>query len=148
LRDDPDARWKQLPLAGDPDIFDWLVGESGPDFELFDEPLPILEDLGPAITRAAQKASKRSLWAHHQESGTLPTMLLVLGTDRVGWTPAIEKQAPGACEVCGNQKLGARHYCLACQRSGIDPRLPAVKPIKDGRRNHVPDPKGLKGGLG
>lgn len=70
------------------------------------------------------KAEERAGWARKLGLPALP--ILILGSGRAGWAPAIE--APGAaCPICRGRKLSPITACLACCRSGVDGRLPLIE---------------------
>lgn len=70
------------------------------------------------------QAEERAGWARKLGLPALP--ILILGSGRAGWAPAIE--APGAaCPICRGRKLSPITACLACCRSGVDGRLPLIE---------------------
>lgn len=148
LADDPDAKpWKHHRQAADGSL-ERLI-DPAVDMALLDEILDELEEPDPG-----PKPSKRATnghWAHWRSPGDCPTMLLVIGVGVVGWTPEIERP-PGrgeSCEVCGSRRLWQRAACLSCLRSGIDHRFKGIRKLEpEPRRQYVPDPRGLKGGMG
>jgi hypothetical protein len=120
------------------------------EVELFDTTPPRLEEPGPGPEKAKNPRSRAGTWDHWRPPAELPEMLLILGVGLVGWTPAIEQRPMnGPCLVCGSRKLKGREFCIACCRSGLDPRLPVAVPLPpEPRRKYSPDPTGLAGGVG
>ena len=76
-----------------------------------------------------------------------PVPVLILGTGRPLWTPAIEAPA-SPCPVCQGRELAENAACLACLRSGIDLMLPEVLESEKPRPGRCQDLDTLDGWTG
>lgn len=76
----------------------------------------------------------------------VPVMVLLGLDDQWDGPDAVGPHDGRPCPACGRERMKPLHYCLECDRCGLEHLLRPVPPSERPRR--PPSEDGLKGGLG
>lgn len=155
------TRWVRRGLDRPPAAYDCIdlgsLDESGgvrlnrPPGGFDDEPVKRLIGIEELLERLARPREPGAFG--DIRPAIVPTPILVHGSTRPGWSPAIEPignpSRPGgsACPICRGRAMTPLELCLSCCRSGVDGMLPKVSDHEKPRRG-APGRGGLAGGTG